>query len=145
MSPRPATVSRGQFRQFAGAKPRHLPRAKGRKQTPAQGRMNKGEAAYADVLDARIASGHVVAWWFEGITVKLAPSTHYRPDFLVQIASGELEIHEVKGRKGDTFYATEDGWLRVKAVAETFPFTVRVVWPRKGGAGFHEHVVGEKR
>lgn len=142
MSPRPVTVPRHLFQHYAGAKPRNLPRAKGRQEKPATGRMNKGEAAYASELEARVREGHVAAFWFEALTIKLAPDTHYRPDFLVQLPDGTLEIHEVKGRKGDTFYATEDGWLRVKVVAEAFPFVLRVVWPAKGG-GWMERVVGE--
>jgi hypothetical protein len=133
MSPRPITVSRGQFHALRSALPRNLPRGKGRAEPKAVSRMNKGEARYAEELDRRIAAGHLAAWWFEGVTLKMAPDTHYRPDFLVVLADGTLELHEVKGRKGDTFYATEDGWLKLKLVAEQFPFTVRVVWPAKDG------------
>lgn len=95
--------------------------------------MNKGEASYAAVLDQRIADGHVTAWWFEFITIRLADDTHYRPDFLVMLPDGTLEIHEVKGRKGDSFYATEDSWPKIKIAAEVAPFPVRVVWPDKAG------------
>lgn len=132
-SGRGVTVPRAAFHALASAKPRNLPRAKGRQETRVAGRMNKGEAAYAAALDARIAAGHVVAWWFEFLTLRLADDTHYRPDFLVQLPDGTLELHEVKGRKGETFYATEDGWLKIKLTAEVAPFSVVVVWPSAAG------------
>lgn len=130
---RGAVVPKAMFQQFASAKPRNLPRAKGRTEPKVRGRMNKGEAAYALQLDQRIAAGHVAAWWFEFVTIRLADETHYRPDFLVQLPDGTLELHEVKGRKGETFYATEDGWLKVKLCAEMAPFPVVVVWPNAAG------------
>lgn len=132
-SQRGAVVPKALFHQLAGVKPRNLPRAKGRPEPRVRGRMNKGERAYAAVLEARVASGHVAAWWFEFVTLRLADDTHYRPDFLVQLPDGTLELHEVKGRKGDTFYATEDGWLKVKLAAEVSPFPVAVVWPNVAG------------
>lgn len=130
---RGAVVSRALFQQLQSVRPRNLPRAKGRTETRTIRRMNKGEQAYAAVLDERQRQGHVVAWWFEFVTLRLADNTHYRPDFLVMLADGALELHEVKGRKGDTFHATEDGWLKVKITAEQSPFPIRVVWPSRDG------------
>lgn len=114
-------------------RPASLPPAKGRTATRTAQRMNKGEAAYAGHLDALRAAGSVTAWWFEFVTLRLADDTHYRPDFLVLRPDGALELHEVKGRKGESFYATEDAWLKVKWAAEATPFPIRVVWPAKGG------------
>jgi hypothetical protein len=130
---RGAIVPAHLYQQLASARPRNLPRAKGRAEPKVVQRMNKGERAYADVLDQRIAAGHVVAWWFELVTIRLADSTHYRPDFLVMLPGGELEVHEVKGRKGDSFYATEDSWPKIKIAAEVSPFPIKVVWPDKAG------------
>lgn len=132
-STRGAVVPAHLFQKLASARPRNLPRARGRSEPKVMRRMNKGEAAYAGVLDQRIAAGHVTAWWFEFITLRLADDTHYRPDFLVMLPDGTLEIHEVKGRKGDTFYATEDSWPKIKIAAEVAPFPVRVVWPDRAG------------
>jgi hypothetical protein len=132
-SPRGAVVPAGLFQRLQSARPRDLPRAKGRSEPRVLQRMNKGEAAYASVLEERRAAGHVVAWWFELLSLRLADSTHYRPDFLVMLADGSLELHEVKGRKGDSFYATEDSWPKIKIAAEVSPFPIRVVWPRRGG------------
>ena len=125
---------------FASSRPSQLPRAKGRTQSQAAGRMNKGEAAYALILDQRLAAGHIVAWWFELLSIRLADSTHYKPDFLVMLADGTLEIHEVKGRKrgkatsdgtraADTFWVEEDAWAKVKIAAGVSPFPIRIVFP----------------
>lgn len=103
-------------------------------------RMNKGERAYASHLDLWRAAGKVRRWWFEFVALRLADNTHYKPDFLVQLPDGALELHEVKGRKGDSFYAEEDAWIKVKVIAEHSPFAVRVVWPLKGG-GWGERLV----
>lgn len=103
-------------------------------------RMNRGERQYAAHLDAQKAAGTVAAWWFEGITLRLADATHYRADFLVHLSDGTLEIHEVKGRKGKRFFATEDAWLKLKIVARAFPFPVRVVWPASSGGWDSEAV-----
>lgn len=119
---------------------RDLPRARGRHPAKTRDRMNKTEAAYAAVLDQRRAAGHVAAWWFEFLTLRLADATHYRPDFLVLLPDGSLELHEVKGRKGDTFFATEDGWLRLKVAADVSPIPIRVVWPDKAG-GWQERTL----
>jgi len=139
-SGRGAVVPAHLYQKLASARPRNLPRARGRAEPKVMRRMNKGESAYAATLDQRNADGHVVAWWFEFVTLRLADDTHYRPDFLVMLPTGELELHEVKGRKGDTFYATEDAWLKVKVVAEVSPFPIKVVWPNRAG-GWHERAL----
>jgi hypothetical protein len=129
-------MRRAQTRFYAKQRSSHdrhdLPTAKGRAKSPAD-RMNKGEQRYAETLETRKAAGLVAAWWFEGISWRLTDNTHYKPDFLVMLADGTLEIHEVKGRSGNTFTATETGWAKVKIVAEQAPFPVRVVWQTKDG------------
>jgi hypothetical protein len=108
--------------------------------------MNKGETAYAGVLEAQKASGAISGWWYEWASIRLADSTHYRPDFLVMLADGTLEFHEVKGRKNgkdgkaDSFWAEEDAWLKVKLVAEHSPIPVSIVWPRRDGGWEIERV-----
>lgn len=113
-----------------------LPPVKAAPKTPEE-RMNKGERAYAQLLEQRRADGHVAAWWFEALSWRLADNTHYRGDFLVLLQDGTLELHEVKGRKGESFYAEEDAWLKLKIAAEQMPWPVVVVWPSKAG-GFQE-------
>ncbi len=94
-----------------------IPRAKASKPGRQPGEMNKTETKYARVLDERRAAGEVAAWWYESVTLKLAPSTHYRPDFLVMLADGSLEVHEVKGG-----FVQEDAWIKTKVAAAMFPF-----------------------
>lgn len=100
------------------------PRARGREPGAA---MNKTEARYAGILEARRLAGEVVRWWFEPMNLKLAESTHYRCDFLVLMADGTLAIHEVKGG-----FVTEDAWVKTKLAARLFPFPVYVAqWRSK--------------
>ena len=79
--------------------------------------MNKTEAEYAQMLEARCVRGEILWWAYEAMTLKLADSTRYTPDFLVMLADGTLEIHETKGG-----FIREDGWLKLKVAAGMFPF-----------------------
>lgn len=79
--------------------------------------MNKTEAEYAGMLEARKTGGDIVWWTFEAVTLKLADNTRYTPDFMVMLADGALEIHETKGG-----FIREDGWLKLKVAAGMFPF-----------------------
>ena len=92
-------------------------------------RMNKTEAEYAGMLEARKRAGELAHYSFESIKVRLADNTFYTPDFLVMLANGELELHEVKGA-----FVMDDARLKFKVVAEHFP--ARLVWAQKvkGGA-----------
>lgn len=117
----------------APARPRHV--------RYTSGEMNKTEAAYAQHLEALIAEG-VVSWYgFEVVKVRLAHRCWLSVDFLVRFKDGRMELHEVKGRKGDRYHATEDGKLKVKWAAQKYPFwPVRIVWPRKGGGWDQEEI-----
>ncbi len=92
-------------------------------------RMNKLEAEWAGMLEARRLAGELLYWSFEPIKVRMATLTFYTPDFLVVRASGEMELHEVKGA-----FVMDDARLKFKLVAEHFP--ARLVWAQKikGGA-----------
>ncbi len=79
--------------------------------------MNKTEAEYAGMLEARKSGGEILWWAYEAVTLKLADNTRYTPDFLVMLADGTLEIHETKGG-----FIREDGWLKLKVAAGMFPF-----------------------
>ena len=61
-------------------------------------------------------AGKILWYSFEGITLRLADRTTYTPDFVVMLANGELEMHEVKG------FWTDDAKVKVKVAAEKFPF-----------------------
>ena len=79
--------------------------------------MNKTEAEYAGMLEARRVSGEILWWAYEAMTLKLADNTRYTPDFLLMLADGVLEVHETKGG-----FIREDGWLKLKVAAGMFPF-----------------------
>jgi hypothetical protein len=91
------------------------------------GRMNKTETAYAEHLAACRHAGNVLWFRFEGIKLRLADRTFYTPDFAVLVASGALELHEVKG------FMEEDAAVKLKSAAAQYPFVVRVIRRVKGG------------
>ncbi|HGO6081853.1 TPA: hypothetical protein ACK3PA_006350 [Burkholderia cenocepacia] len=80
------------------------------------GRMNKTEAAYADVLAARLHVGEILWFRFEAHKLRLADKTFYTPDFTVINAAGQTEYHEVKGRWTDKARA------KTKIAADQFPY-----------------------
>lgn len=98
--------------------------------------MNATERRYADHLNKKVMDGKVVWWAFESIKLKVAGNSFYKPDFIVQMHDGTIELHEVKG------WMTEAARLRVKAAAERYPFRFVLVRPVKGG-GWNEEVYGE--
>lgn len=120
---------------IASSRPRHT--------THVPGRMNKTEAAYAQQLTFRKHAGEVLWFGFETVKLRLATRTWLTVDFLVRLADGTFELHEVKGRKGTRYYATEDGKIKAKVAAEQYPFwPFRIVWPRAGGGWASEMLCG---
>lgn len=79
------------------------------------GQMNGLEKRYAAHLDIQKITKHIIDWQFEAIKLKLAPSTFYNPDFLVQNAEGGIELHETKGHWED------DSRVKIKVAARMFP------------------------
>lgn len=100
--------------------------ARGRTRAP-KGRMNKLEQAYSFFLEA---NPKVVWWKWEPLKLRLADKTFYEPDFLVQLVTGELEVHEVKGHWED------DARVKIKVAAETFPFTFVAITKKDGEWAF---------
>ncbi len=95
--------------------------------------MNKLEQSYSLFLE----SNPKVAWWkWEALKLRLADKTFYEPDFLVQLVTGELEVHEVKGHWED------DARVKIKVAAETFPFAF-VAITKKGGEWEFEQISGD--
>ena len=90
------------------------------------GKMNKWEGLYADRLRVRMATGEVLRFYFEAVKFRLAEGCWYCPDFLVQLADGSWEIHEVKG------YWRDDAKVKCKVQAEAFPFPLIIVSKGKG-------------
>ena len=110
------------------------------------GEMNRLEAQYAAHLEARKQAGEVEWYAFEPIKLKLAPSTFYAPDFLVLLADRTIEVHEVKGRTGNSTtgykaYVMDDAAVKLKVSAQMFPFRFWMLYPRKEG-GWHAEGFG---
>lgn len=96
------------------------------------GTMNKTEAAYADHLEHLKQCGTVAWFEFEAVKLRLADNTFYTPDFAVMLATGFLEMHEVKG------FWEDDARVKIKVAASLFPFQFRALKPvaKKNGGGW---------
>lgn len=111
-------------------------KAKGRPQRE-PGEMNATERRYAAHLEARKAAGEILAWMFEGITVRLSEKVTYTPDFEVMLADGTVELVDVKGAKktpgGKSIpWVEPDAVIKLKWAARASWFTVKVVWENDG-------------
>ena len=94
------------------------------------GAMNKTESAYDAHLALQQHAGAIVWRKFEGLKLRLADNTFYTPDFAVMTASGQMELHEVKG------YWEDDARVKIKVAAEMYPFrflAVKVKTKKDGG------------
>lgn len=88
---------------------------------------SKLEAEYATFLEGLKQGRLIWSWWYEALTFRLAPGCSYRPDFLVQMCDGFLEVHECKG------FFREDAKVKWKVVAEKYPcFTFVLIQRIKG-------------
>jgi hypothetical protein len=107
------------------------------KKTLALGRLKKGvmnrtETEYSQVLEDRKVKGEVLWWKFEGMKFKLGDNSFYTPDFAVMLASGEVQMHEVKG------YWIGDARTKIKVVADLYPFQFIAITkhPNNKGGGW---------
>ena len=96
--------------------------------------MNKAEAEYAGILEARKRAGEIEDYWFESVKLRLADKTWYNCDFMVLTSVMEVELHEVKaqwstGKAG----IEEDAQVKMKVIAETYPFRLRIACKTKTG------------
>lgn len=84
-------------------------------------------------LELRKRAGEIAWYRFEGIKLRLADNTFYTPDFAVMLATGEMELHEVKG------FWTDDARVKTKVAADQYPFRIIVVTvkPKKAGGGWN--------
>jgi hypothetical protein len=80
------------------------------------GRLNGLEKRYAQYLEIRRVVGEIRSYKFECIKFRLAPATFFNVDFLVWMADGSLECHEVKGG-----FFEDDARVKTKVVATLFP------------------------
>lgn len=92
------------------------------------GQMNKTETRYAQDLEYQKLAGEIRWYRFDCISLRLANRTHYKPDFLVQMADKSLQVHEVKGRWRD------DARVKIKVAASMYPiYQFIAAQPMKGG------------
>jgi hypothetical protein len=77
--------------------------------------MNKTEREFSEILNQALESGEIIRWQFEEVTLKIAPSTRYIPDFLAVLPSGAWQVFEIKGHLED------DAAVKFKAAAEKYP------------------------
>lgn len=89
--------------------------AKGRTVRRTPGKMNRTEAAYASHLEARKIAGEIEHYDFDAIKLRLAETTFYTPDFMVQMADQTIEFHEVKA------YWEDDARVKIKVAADKYP------------------------
>jgi hypothetical protein len=103
-----------------------------------QGEMNKTEARYAAHLEQRKARGEIVWFKFEGLKFRLADNTFLTPDFIIMLADGHFEAHDVKG------FMTDDSNVKMKVAADIYPIPFFVVRERKkkDGGGWDIQGVG---
>lgn len=105
-----------------------MPRAR-MEMVPGNGRMNKTEQAYDAHLELRRLAGEVAWYRFEAVKLRLADRTFYTPDFMVILADGEMQFHEVKG------FWRDDARVKIKVAAVQFPFLFVAIRKTKGGWG----------
>jgi hypothetical protein len=91
------------------------------------GELNKTEIEYQRLLENRKQLGEIIWYKFDGINLRLADKTFYKPDFFVMLKSGELEVHEVKG------FWTDDARVKIKVAASIYPLRFLAVTKKSGG------------
>lgn len=77
--------------------------------------MNKTEREFSKILDKAARKGEIVRWQFEEVSLKIAPSTRYIPDFIAVLPTGAWQVFEIKGHLED------DAAVKFKAAAEKYP------------------------
>lgn len=100
------------------------------------GAMNRTEAAYGQHLEARKIAGEVLWYAFEIATFKLADDLRFTGDYMVLLASGQLEIHEIKGTTTKKLksgpakapYFHGDAKTKVRMAAELVPMAFKVCY-----------------
>ena len=77
--------------------------------------MNGLEADYADRLGLLQLAGEIQVWRFGSLRFHLGGGAWYKPDFLVVLPDGLVELHETKG------HWREAARVRIKVAAAAFP------------------------
>lgn len=85
------------------------------------------EVDYAAYLESLRHAGKILIWEYERISLRLGDNTTYKPDFLVILPDGHMELHETKG------YWREKDWIKFKTAAAMNPWFTFVNVMRKDG------------
>lgn len=112
---------------------------RGKRKKP--GEMNKNEARYSEHL-TKLKHAGIIQWFqYEPLTLKIADSTTYKPDFVLMDSEGFIQCIEVKGgttktneageRVSKPFIHDAKSLVKIKVAAEKFPFKFVVVWPNR--------------
>lgn len=112
--------------------PTARPRRRGRATRRKPGEMNKTEEKYAEHLETRRLAGEVQEYHFDAVKLRLAEKCFYTPDFMVVLADGVVQFHEVKG------FWEDDARVKIKVAAKAypFPFIAASPLPKKRGGGW---------
>lgn len=107
-----------------------------------KGERNKTEAAYEAHLELLKRAGEIDGYQFEGIKLRLADLTWWTPDFIVYDKDGYVQLHDTKGTttkkradgsKDKVPWIEEDAKIKLKVIAELFPFQVFAVFKTGNG------------
>jgi hypothetical protein len=107
-------------------------RARAQAQSHQPGKMNRTEAAYAEVLRSLLKLGEIADFAFEPVRLRIGKDwkTSYTPDFLVLTSDGLIEAHEVKG------FWRDDARVKIKVAAHLYPAIKFIAVSREKGAGW---------
>lgn len=106
------------------------------------GERNRTEAAYEAHLQALCAAGEICGFEFEGMKLRMADKTWWTPDFVVMTADGYIELHDTKGtttktrangEKEKAPWIEDDARVKMKVIAEQWPFKVFAVFKTPAG------------
>jgi hypothetical protein len=101
---------------------------------------SKAEAAFAAMLDERVAAGTIEPY-LRQVPIALPGGITWRVDFVVaadfdsQDQGTRLDAYEVKG------VLTRDAAIKIKQARELYPWIRFSVWKRKGRNGWTEVIV----
>lgn len=80
---------------------------------------SKIERLYAKQLELQRAAGEIRSWDYEALTFLLATGLRYKADWLVVTRTGEIQIHETKGRRRTA--QLERGMAKLRVAARLYP------------------------
>lgn len=92
--------------------------------------MNKTEAAYKLILNAKVQAGEIVSYEFEGLTLRWGTldNIQYTPDFAAFRPDGSICMIETKGA-----HLWKDTTQKFKAARNRWPQFRFEMWQRKKG------------